>query len=96
MTFRPQAVDEFLTLFDDSSSRIRGFEGCHHLELWQDADQPNVFTTYSLWTDARALDVYRDSELFKVTWRRAKALFADPPKTHSQRQIRTVIMKDSA
>lgn len=96
MTFQPQSVDEFLLLFDDSSNLIRAFEGCHHLELWQDADQPYVFTTYSLWTDARALDAYRESDLFKSTWKRAKTLFAEPPEAHSQLRIREVVMKDSA
>ena len=96
MTFRPEAVDQFLTLFDESSGLIRAFDGCRHLELWQAADHPHVFTTYSLWADAHALDEYRESELFRSTWKRAKALFAAPAEAHSHSLIRAVSPKDSA
>lgn len=88
MTFRPEAVDDFLTLFHDAAERIRSFEGCRHLELWQDADHPHVFTTYSLWSDATALERYRQSALFRSAWKPAKALFALPPKASSYVQAR--------
>lgn len=93
MTFRPNAVDEFLALFDASSPRIRQFDGCRHLELWQDASQANVCTTYSLWTGEEALERYRRSDLFRSTWEAAKALFAAPPEASSHTRIR---LADSA
>lgn len=88
MSFRPEAADEFLRLFDESARRIRAFDGCHHLELLQDADDPSVFTTYSLWSDAEALDRYRASPLFRSTWAVAKELFAAPPTASSHFRMR--------
>lgn len=84
MTFRPDALADFFALFEDSAPKIRRFEGCHHLELWEDARYPTVLTTYSHWDDADALDAYRHSDLFRATWARTKPLFAAPTVAHSQ------------
>lgn len=83
MTFRADVVDTFLEQFDASAPRIRAFPGCHHLELWRDADSPAVCTTYSHWEHQEALDRYRHSDLFRSTWSRVKPLFADRPVAHS-------------
>ncbi len=83
MTFRPDTVEAFLETFDDSAPAIRQAPGCHHLELWRDADTPHVCTTYSHWTTADALDRYRQSDLFQSTWEDVKPLFADRPEAHS-------------
>ena len=96
MTFRPDGVTEFLSIFDESAARIRSFPGCHHLELWQDLDDPNAFTTYSQWDDDRALDAYRKSDLFTSTWARTKVLFAAPPTVSSNRLIRPNSAPESA
>ena len=84
MTFRPDELATFFALFDEVAPKIRAFEGCHHLELWEDARYPNILSTYSLWTDAEALDAYRHSELFRSTWAKTKLLFAAPTVAHSQ------------
>lgn len=83
MTFDPSKVDEFLELFNDRKQLIRTFEGCHHLELWQEAGDSNIFFTYSKWESEEHLDHYRFSELFKDTWSKTKVLFADKPKAWS-------------
>jgi len=83
MTFAPDAVDQFLDQFDETAPQIRSFPGCHHLELWQDADAPAVCTTYSHWESPEALDEYRNSDLFRSTWSTVKPLFADRPQAHS-------------
>lgn len=83
MTFAPDAVDQFLDQFDDTAPRIRAFPGCHHLELWRDADDPAVCTTCSHWEGAEALAAYRNSDLFRSTWGIVKPLFADRPQAHS-------------
>lgn len=83
LSFRPDAVSAFEDLFERSAPHIRATEGCVHLELWQDADVPTRFTTYSLWTDASALDRYRASAFFVRTWAETKLLFASPPAAHS-------------
>lgn len=84
MTFRPDALPEFLAMFETVSPQIRAFAGCHHLELWEDARYPNILTTFSHWDDAVALDAYRRSDLFRTTWAKTKPLFAAPTVAHSQ------------
>lgn len=83
MTFAPGAVEQFLDQFDETAPQIRSFPGCHHLELWRDADAPTIFTTYSHWESPEALDEYRESTLFRSTWSTVKPLFADRPQAHS-------------
>jgi quinol monooxygenase YgiN len=68
MTFQEDKVDDFLEIFNTSKNKIRHFEGCHHLEFLKDANQPNVFMTYSYWESEKHLNQYRDSELFQKTW----------------------------
>ncbi len=86
MTFRTEEVDNFTELFNERKSLIRKFEGCNHLELWQEAGKPNVVFTYSIWDSEQHLDHYRFSELFKDTWAKTKALFADKPQAWSVEQ----------
>lgn len=83
MTFRKEEVSSFLSLFEERKTLIRGFEGCKHLELWQDAHHPNIFFTYSIWESEQHLNHYRFSELFKDTWHKTKALFAGKPQAWS-------------
>lgn len=86
MTFEPSSVGDFLALFEERKQLIRHFEGCKHLELWQDAHASNIFFTYSMWDSEEQLNHYRFSELFKDTWARTKALFADKPQAWSVNQ----------
>lgn len=86
MTFREGEIENFLTLFEERKHLIRGFEGCKHLELWQDAHDAGVFFTYSHWVDEESLNHYRFSELFKDTWAKTKALFAGNPNAWSVNQ----------
>lgn len=83
MTFHPEAVETFLDQFAETAPQIRSVPGCRHLELWRDDDAPTVFTTYSHWRSAEALDAYRESDLFRDTWGTVKPLFADRPEAHS-------------
>lgn len=77
MKFRPDAVADFRALFSERKSTIASFDGCTHLELWQDAADPSVFCTYSHWESEAHLDRYRFSDFFKDTWTRTRALFAE-------------------
>lgn len=86
MTFEAQLVPAFIAMFEERKDRIRHFDGCMHLELWQDAHEPNVYLTYSHWQSEQHLDHYRFSEFFKETWTLTKALFADKPQAWSMTQ----------
>jgi len=83
MTFREDQTAAFLELFNASQSQIRSFAGCQHLELWQDAQEPHVFCTYSYWDSEATLNHYRHSELFAGVWSETKKMFAAPPLAFS-------------
>jgi heme-degrading monooxygenase HmoA len=77
MTFRDDAVQTFVTeVFEQSKAQIRAFEGCRHMELLQQKNNPTVLFTLSIWDNEEALNNYRTSELFAQTWVKTKALFA--------------------
>lgn len=86
MTFKTDKVDEFLSVFEASKSKIRHMEGCSHLELMQDYTVPNSFSTYSYWEDEAALNNYRNSALFKEVWANTKVLFSEKPIAFSLKQ----------
>lgn len=87
MTFQADKVDEFIKIFEKSKEAIRNQAGCKHLELWQDKDQPHIFSTYSLWESEDNLNQYRHSDIFGQVWPATKALFAEKPvaSSHIQR-----------
>lgn len=87
MTFQEDKVEEFLEIFRSSKDKIRGFEGCRHVELLQDAHQPNVYSTYSHWESEEALNNYRRSELFGQVWPATKKLFAATPEAWSLKPV---------
>ncbi|OUJ72450.1 putative quinol monooxygenase [Hymenobacter crusticola] len=86
MSFRPDAIADFLQLFSASENKIRQVPGCHHLELWQDVDQPHTYCTYSHWESVATLDSYRRSALFGEVWPATKKLFAAPAQAFSVQQ----------
>ena len=83
MTFQEDMKEDFLEMLSGVKEKIRAFEGCEYLELWQDADQSNVFMTHSHWKSADDLENYRHSDLFKETWAKTKKMFADKPQAFS-------------
>ena len=88
LTFQEDKVEDFLALFDQIQTTIRGFDGCLELYLLQDRQLPNVFFTYSIWKDDHYLQAYRQSAFFDETWRKTKALFAEKPAAWSVDKIR--------
>ena len=83
MTFREDAINAFQEIFHERKSRIRHFDGCSHLEIWQDAQRPEIFFTFSHWESEEHLNHYRFSEFFRETWGLTKALFAAPAQAWS-------------
>jgi len=86
MTFSEEKVESFLENFDRNKEKIRAFEGCQHLELLQQTDQPNVYFTYSYWSSEQDLNGYRNSPLFKEVWSYTKTLFSAKPAAWSLTQ----------
>jgi heme oxygenase (mycobilin-producing) len=87
MVFRPDEVASFQSLFEERKSLIRNFEGCTHLELWQDKVHPHTFFTYSWWDSEEHLDAYRASHFFDDTWTLTKKKFAAKPEAWSVKQV---------
>jgi quinol monooxygenase YgiN len=74
MHFREDEVPRFLEIFEQSKMQIRSFPGCQQLKLLK-AELPGILFTYSHWESPEALEIYRQSELFKTTWAKTKRLF---------------------
>lgn len=85
--FYPDQVEAFLTIFEQSKTTINGFPGCVSVELLQDVSDPNIFYTYSHWTDKDALEYYRQSLFFKETWAKTKILFASKAQAFSLKKL---------
>lgn len=87
MTFHEDKIDDFIKIFEKNKEAIRNQPGCKHLQLWQDKNHPNVFSTYSLWDNEDCLNQYRASETFGKVWPATKALFKEKPvaSSHIQR-----------
>jgi heme-degrading monooxygenase HmoA len=77
MEFQRDNVEEFLSIFSEAGPRIDAFEGCFGVELLRDINADHIFFTYSRWEDEASLEAYRQSDLFKTTWSKTRALFSD-------------------
>jgi len=87
LTFNEENISSFEQIFEESKEHIRNFEGCQHLELYQDIDKPFVFFTYSYWENEGALNTYRKSDFFKSTWAKTKKLFSAKPEAWSVEKV---------
>lgn len=83
MTFKASAIETFQSTFEEYKEKIRSVEGCEHLELLQDIDNPCIFFTYSFWKEPASLEKYRHSDLFKEVWAKTKIHFDDRPAAWS-------------
>lgn len=87
MTFKTESIDRFKDIFSASKTLIAAMEGCRHVELLQDINNPCVFFTLSIWEDPKHLEAYRKSELFEGVWAKTKVLFAEKPEAWSLTQL---------
>lgn len=79
MSFHQKHIAEFLAMFEEKKSLIKASKGCELLELYQDKNNPEIFFTYSYWNAEEDLENYRNSDLFKTTWKQTKTYFNDKP-----------------
>ena len=87
MHFRPEAVPDFMLLFETHRDAIARQPGCRGVQLIQSEDNPERIGTVSLWDDPSSLDAYRGSDLFAAVWPATKALFASRPTAESHRLL---------
>ena len=90
MVFNEDDVESFKNLFEERKSLIRNFEGCTHLELWQDKTHQNIFFTYSWWDSEEHLNTYRASHFFDDTWTTTKQKFAARPEAWSVEMLHSL------
>lgn len=93
MTFKPNKIQDFNLLFEEVQHKIQKFPGCNHVELCADANESNVFYTFSKWDNKEALEIYRTSDFFADTWTRTKALFNGKPEAYSLLSTNELINK---
>jgi len=77
MNFQEENVGAFLELFSTVENTIRSLPGCEMMELKQNIGKPSELVTISKWVSEEHLNAYRNSEFFKDTWSKTKALFSD-------------------
>ena len=90
MTFKKENIASFEQIFNASKEKIRHFEGCLFLELYQDRSNPCIFFTYSYWQDEKCLENYRKSEIFYTVWGKTKKLFSAKPEAWSVTKVKTL------
>ena len=66
MSFELEEVEKFKSIYELNWHKIKGFEGCLHVELHQDRSSHSIFFTYSNWESENHLNNYRESILFKT------------------------------
>lgn len=83
LSIQEEEAAEFLKIFKETYNAIRFSEGCHELRLYRDINQPTIFITFSKWESEGALNLYRQSALFRSTWSTVKKMFKDSPVAFS-------------
>ena len=88
MTFQKNKIDDFQELFRNQHTKIKAFEGCQNVVLYQDIQDKSVFFTYSHWDNEKALEAYRHSDVFKSIWKATKALFSEKAAAWSLSEVK--------
>lgn len=83
MQFKEECVKDFLKVFEERKSKIESFEGCSQVNVFQNIHNSCNCYTISLWESEEHLNQYRDSEMFKDTWKLVKAMFSDKATAYS-------------
>lgn len=81
--FQPEKIEEFIAFFETIKWQVATQPNCHGMKLLRDVHHPNIVFTYSLWEDEKALNAYRDSELFGMVWPKIKPWFQEKAEAWS-------------
>ena len=87
MKFEKENISLFKHIFEESKQKIRDFNGCSFLELYQDKHDKTIFFTYSFWEKEADLEAYRNSNFFTSVWAKTKILFSDKPEAWSVNKV---------
>ena len=80
MSFQSQSLAEFLDFINKHKNKIRNFNGCRLLEIYQEQDDASTIFSYSHWDSIESLENYRKSKLFRELWATTKTWFKEPPE----------------
>jgi hypothetical protein len=83
MNFEEENIQSFLKIFEQAENKIRTLPGCIHLELKRNVRNHSQLATISKWNSEKELNNYRESEFFKDTWQKTKALFSSDAEAFS-------------
>lgn len=75
MEIHPDRTTEVEKILSENFHKIKSFNGCLHLEILRDKNEPNRFFSYSEWRSIDDLENYRSSEFFGVFWRQLRKNF---------------------
>ena len=87
LTFRPDKIEEFTTIYQGVRPHILAMSGCYSLSLQKNIKFPNVLFTISTWETEAHLNEYRKSPLFAETWLKTKLLFCAMPEAWSVENV---------
>ena len=87
MTFREDSSETFKNFTSTIKDTIKSFDGCSHLDIYRDINNPNIFFSYSYWDSEIHLNEYRNSDFFKKTWAKTKQWFDDKPEAWSVNKL---------
>ena len=83
LSLKNDQIKNFERAFTESKPVILTFSGAISVDLRQDAHDPTILFTYSLWKDLESLENYRNSEFFAKTWKHVKPMFKDKAQAWS-------------
>lgn len=75
--FKEDKIEDFLRFFESIKWQVARQPDCLGMKLLQDKNHPEIVFTYSKWKDEKALNTYRDSELFGTVWPTIKPWFKE-------------------
>lgn len=87
MHFRPEEVESFIDIYRKSRPFILEMKGCLGVSLHSQAGKPEIMFTISKWDSEEDLNHYRNSDFFKQTWTKTKALFESSADAWSLEEI---------
>ena len=76
LTIQNDCIAIFKEKYAVAQQQIKQFEGCKELSLLADANNHNIFFTYSKWDSEQHLNNYRNSSFFVSLWSTVKPMFA--------------------
>lgn len=87
MSIKNDCFTSFEVAFDQVREAIAAFDGCLEVRMLKGLDNPGIYTTVSKWTGRKALEHYRESELFRSTWSTVKPMFSGRAHAESYREL---------